>query len=108
MIGAGYSMSRRPYDPMKNVLWYHWREEIDSQAYAMVALATEVWRGGVYAAGTFLLVSRDVSVYRAREHVCEKLSREMKDLTHVRALNPGYVQHRHGMPWRGWVRDLRR
>lgn len=101
-------MSRLIRDPMKNVVWQEWREQIDSEAYAMVAIATEVWRGGIYSASTMMLFAPSVPLYRAREDVHLKLLGEMRELFHVRAVSPGYVQHRFGMPWRGWVRDLRR
>lgn len=94
---------------MKNVVRRDWREDIDSEAYAVLAMAEEVWRGGVYRASTFILAPRIVPTYQARREAYEKLAREMEQRVYVRqAGKGGFYMHRFGMPHVGWVRDLRR
>jgi hypothetical protein len=92
---------------MKNVVRNEWTEPVDGQAYAAIAMASETWRGGIYQAGTFLLVPRDVPRYRARREVQEKLAAEMERGDHRRSSTVAFM-HRFGMPLVGWVRDLRR
>lgn len=95
-------------DPMKNVTRQEWVERVDHQAYAVLARAQETWRGGIYAASTFLLVPAGTRRWQAIKEARDKLDDEMRRRVHVRAASPGAYMHRFGMPLIAWLRDLRR
>lgn len=105
-------MRRVLRDPMKNVVWREWVEPVDHQAYAVVATAEETHRGGIYAAGTFLLAPAGTRRWQAIDQAREKLIGEMRRGVHVeRSRQHGVVttyMSRFGMPLVGWLKDLRR
>lgn len=103
---------RQQRNPMRNIAWKSWVERIDGNALVIVATAEETYRGGIYRAGTFLLVPPDMPLYKAFEQAGEKLRQEMRDGVHREYVIQhgtliGYM-HRFGMPLREHVRDLRR
>ena len=96
---------RQSDNPMRNVDWHDWVEEIDESAYAVVSMAEEVYHGNIFQASTMLLVPADTPRHRARQGALEKLVGEMRSGSHLKIR---YAASRFGMPMIGKVRDLRR
>lgn len=86
-----------------------WAERIDGDAFAACARFEEVHKGDIYAASTFLLVSRSEKGWHGwRDKVEAKLRDEMERKVHLVYGGKSWEQQRRGMPLVGRVRDLRR
>jgi len=81
-----------------------WTETIDRLMYVAHARVSETWRGQLFAASTFMLITHDVPRYRGRVIARERLQHQLARLEFL----PDGGVHRFGMPPIGRVRDLGR
>jgi hypothetical protein len=81
-----------------------WTEIVDRLMYVAHARVEETWRGQLFAASAFVIVSHDV--YRDRGRVMAR--QRLEQLLAARHFIPDGGVHRHNMPPVGKVRDLGR
>jgi hypothetical protein len=97
---------------MRNVVRRTWTEPIDRESFAAIAEFSEVYRGVIFRASTFLLAEwtgrRGHDKAMTFEKVTIMLEEELKAGVHCALSRGGWRHNRFGMPAVGRVRDLNR